>query len=348
MNSALKILIRPPWRTVCAAAILLVAGWTGWWLWTPGLDVRDGRHDRGRNGIWLGHGWLGADEWFVQNGKTNQLARFRDPGQIAQLATRLRQHHIADVFPHLCPVGPDGKLPPVDAAQVERFLDGFAGFRVMPWIGGPNGSNARLYSPAWRTAFVNEVRHLLSAHPRLAGVQINVEPLTSGDANFLALLDELRPVLPPGELVSIAAYPPPTRWHPYEDVHWQEDYFRQVARRSDQMAVMMYDAGQRIPKTYQRLMADWTREVLSWSEGKAVLLGVPAYNDADVGYHDPRVENLGNALLGIHRGLACQQVSSNYQGVVIYCEWEMTEDKWACWREHFQAGPPPGSDRRAE
>src|SRR5438034_2866009 len=40
---------------------LLLAVWFGYLLWSPGLDIRDGRHDRGRNGIWLGHGWLGGD-----------------------------------------------------------------------------------------------------------------------------------------------------------------------------------------------------------------------------------------------------------------------------------------------
>lgn len=337
LSEQCKILLRPPWRTVVAGCLFLGMLWTGWWLWTPGLDVRDGRHDRGRNGIWLGHGWLGDDGWFVRNGKTNEIAHFHDPRQIAHLADRLRQHHITDVFPHLCPVGPDGKLPSVDAIQVERFMDGFADFRVVPWIGGPNGSSVRLHKAVWRAAFAANVRSLLAAHPRLAGVQLNVEPLESGDTNFLALLDELRAVLPQGKLLSVAAYPPPTRWHPYDDVHWKEGYFREVARRSDQMAVMMYDAGQRIPKTYQRLMADWTREVLAWSEGKPVLLGVPTYDDADTGYHIPRVENLTNALQGIHRGLAGRPVPTNYQGVSIYCEWETTDEEWNYWHGHFQS-----------
>jgi hypothetical protein len=328
-------LMRPPWRTIVAGALLLAALWLGFWLWTPGLDVRDGCHDRGRNGLWLGHGWLGGDEWFIRNAKTNEIARFRDPRRIKELAARLRQHHITDVFPHLCPAEPDGMLPPVDAAQVERFLDAFEGLRVIPWIGGPNGSSARLHKPEWRAAFAANVRNLLAAHPRLAGVQINVEPLASGETNFLVLLEELRAVLLPGKLLSIAAYPPPTWWHPYPDVHWDETYFREVARRSDQLAVMMYDAGQRIPKTYQRLMADWTREVLAWSEGKPVLLGVPTYDDAGAGYHDPRVENLTNALLGIHRGLSRQTLPANYQGVAIYCEWETSEAEWAYWRECF-------------
>lgn len=330
-----QTLKRPPWRTVVPGGCLLLALGLGYLLWQPGTDIRDGRHDRGRNAIWLGHGWLGGDDWFTRNMKTEQMPRFRDSGRIAELATLLRDHHVTDVFPHLCPADMDGGLPTVHAAQVERFLDGFAGIRVIPWIGGPNGSSARIHKPEWRTAFATNVRKLLDAHPRLSGVQVNVEPLPSGDANFLLLLEELRAAMPMDKLLSVAAYPPPTRWHPHEDVHWDENYFREVARRSDQLAVMMYDAAQRIPKTYQRLMADWTEEVLAWSEGKPVLLGVPTYDDAGVGYHDPEVENLPNALLGIHSGLSRGPVPANYQGVAIYCEWETDGDEWRHFREHF-------------
>lgn len=326
---------RPPWRTIVSGVFLILALWLGYVLWSPGLDVRDGRHDRGRNAIWLAHGWLGGDTWFVQNGKTNQFSRYRDLARIHELAVRLRRDHITDVFPHLCPAEPAGKLPQVNPAQVERFLDEFAGFRVLPWIGGPNGSSARLHKPEWRAAFIVEVQRLIAAHPRLAGVQINIEPLTTGDTNFLKLLEELRASIPKEKIISVAAYPPPTWWHPYEDVHWDEGYFREVARRCDQLAVMMYDAGQRIPKAYRRLMADWTQEALAWSEGKPVLLGVPSYDDAGVGYHDSKVENLTNALLGIHRGLSRSALPTNYQGVAIYCEWETSEAEWSYFRDHF-------------
>ncbi|MDB6109344.1 MAG: hypothetical protein JWR69_1094 [Pedosphaera sp.] len=332
---SLKRLWRPPWRTVMVGAILLIGLPVGYGLWQPGMDIRDGHHDRSSNGIWVAHGWLGADEWFIKNGKTNEFSLYRDPARIRGLAAKLKRHHITDVFPHLCPVEPNGSLPATDSQQVERFLDEFSGCRVMPWIGGPSGSSVRANKPAWRTNFAGHVLELFRDHPRFAGVQLNVEPLTSGDTDFLLLLDELRAAMPPGKILSVAAYPPPTRWQPYPDVHWDESYFREVARRADQMAVMMYDAGQRNPKTYQRLMADWTTEVLAWSEGKAVLLGVPTYEDAGVNYHDPKVENLTNALLGIHSGLTHSALPSNYQGVAIYCDWETDEAEWTYFREHF-------------
>src|SRR6185436_17748262 len=143
--------------------------------------------------------------WFIKNNKTNEIVRFRHPARIKELADRLRAHHITDVFPHLCPCEPDGKLPPTNPEQVERFLKAFEGFRVIPWIGGPNGGNARINNSTWRAAFTTNVQTLLATHPGLAGVQINIEPLTSGDTNFLQLLDELRTVVPKDKLISVAA-----------------------------------------------------------------------------------------------------------------------------------------------
>jgi hypothetical protein len=66
-----------------------------------------------------------------------------------------------------------------------------------------------------------------------------------------------------------------------------------------------------------------------------VLLGIPTYEDADSGYHFPNVENVTNAVLGVHRGLARQPLPGNYQGIAIYCDWETSDAEWAYLREHF-------------
>ena len=74
-----------------------------------------------------------------------------------------------------------------------------------------------------------------------------------------------------------------------------------------------------------------------------VLLGVPTYDDAGVLYHDPRVENLRNALLGIHAGLSdYEALPANHQGVAIYCSWETDEAEWRYFQERF-LGHSPGT-----
>ena len=104
---------------------------------------------------------------------------------------------------------------------------------------------------------------------------------------------------------------------------------RQIAERVDQVVPMMYDTAIKQPKFYRQLMFHWTTQVLDWSGDTPVLLGIPAYEDANVKYHFPKVENLRNSLLGVHAGLSRSKIlPNNYAGIAIYCEWEMNPEKW--------------------
>ena len=335
----MKVLKAKVARTAVRVLILfcmvaMIAG-LGYLCWSPGKEVKDGRHDLRSNGIWLQHGWLGDDEWFERNNR--DPSKFRNAESIRRLAGKLKEHGIKDVFPHLCPCSPDGMIAEVDDVQTSLFLDSFEEFRVIPWVGGVLNLQCRLESEGWRERFVESIVELLERHPRLAGVQINIEPLPTGNENFLRLLSELRSGLPEGKIISVAAYPPPTVWHPVSAVHWDEEYFRKVAGHADQMVPMMYDTSIRLPKVYQNLMAAWTGEVLSWSGKAEVLLGIPAYDDAEVSYHDPRVENIPNALLGIHRFLSkSDTLPSNYSGIALYSEWEMEEEEWDEFKLSFE------------
>jgi hypothetical protein len=280
-SQLLSTLRRPPWRTVVPLLTLPALLLAGYALWSPGVEVTDGRHDRGHNGLWLQHGWLGDDSWFERNHKKDRIPQFRDSARIAELAQRLRE--------------------------------GMEGVRVMPWVGGVLNDHCFPKIPGWRAAFIQSIQELLQAHPRLSGIHLNIEPWPSGDPDLLTLLDELRAALPPGKVLSVAAYPPPTRWHPYAEVHWEQAYFREVARRSDQLAVMMYDTALRGRKLYTWLMSEWTREILDWSGSTPVLLGLPAY----------------------HARLNANGLAPNYQGVALYSDWELDESEWRHFREHF-------------
>lgn len=320
------------WPFLAAAAAPLVAC-VAYALWTPGLDRTDGAHDRRRNGVWMAHGWMGADAWFARNHR--DARRFREPAAIAAMVARLRAHHVTDLYPHLCPMEGDA-LPPHDAAQTERLLDATDGLRVMPWVGGVFERQVFPDEETYRRHMARGIRELLEAHPRLAGVHVNVEPWPSGHPGMLRLLEAIRAALPPGRVLSVAAYPPPTRWQNDLEVHWTPAYFRAVAQRSDQVAVMMYDTSLRLAKPYEALMARWTREVLREAAPTPVLLGLPAYDDADKAWHRPDVENLRVALRGVHRGLG-DRAPSNHQGVALYAEWEMDADEWRWLRGHFLA-----------
>ena len=318
------------------ATSVLLALFVAYQIWAPGLDVTDGHHDRGRNGIWMQHGWLSGDDWFIRNGKESEVSAFRNIDRLHEQASFLRQQHIADVFPHVSPVNSQGILPSVDHQQVERFLDAFHDFNVLPWTGGVIGKTVMPSDPNWRNNFIHSIIDFISRHPRIAGIHINIEPWPSGDRALLSLIADIRHALPKTKRLSLAAYPPPTKWHPFPEVHWSRSYYRKLSRYTDQFVVMMYDTGLPLQKIYGDLIKGWTKEVLNWSGGADVLLGVPVYDDAGVGYHRPSVESLENALRGIHAGLETYPVlPSNYQGVAIYSEWEMDSTEWKYWRQHF-------------
>ena len=100
---------------------------------------------------------------------------------------------------------------------------------------------------------------------------------------------------------------------------------------------VLVEISQITEKFYIQLMTRWTRELQTTLEGSdcTLLLGVPAYEDVDSGYHHPRVENLASALAGIQAA----KPGGNYIGCAIYCEWEMTPEKWQIWRSNFLKQP---------
>ena len=317
-------------RIVFLLTVILGGAALCYLLWDPGSDTP--LPDYSGNAIWIGHGWLGDDAWFER--KQADRTDFRSESKIAALFRRLADNKISIVYPHLCPARADGSIAHCDHEQTERFLDlaGQSGIRVIPWVGGVFGESACPADGEWRKRFVDSISELLNAHPRLAGVQVNIEPMPDGNTDFLTLLDELRAAIP-GKTLSVAAYPPPTAWHRFPDVHWSPGYLRSVAGRCDQVAVMMYDTAIPLEKCYIGLMTRWTAQLTESlrSTGCDLLLGIPAYEDAGVGYHHPRVENIISAL----RGISAAAPGEDIRGIAVYCEWEMNETKWREWRGFF-------------
>ena len=332
-NDLLKKLGKSVLRISAALLIILGIPALCYWIWQPGNDDFKFTYPHYNNAIWLGHGWLGDDSWFARNKRNKE--NFRSTEKISALFKKLSENKISTVYPHLCPAQRNGNIPPYDSAQMELFLDLADQYKikVIPWVGGVLDDSARIANKSWCKNFANSIDDMLKKHPRLSGVQVNIEPLPSGNTDFLALLDDLRQVTK-GKTLSVAAYPPPTRWHQYPNVHWEHDYLNRVANRCDQMAVMMYDTAIPLEKFYIKLMIDWTKTIVdaTYSTNCEVLLGIPAYDDAGVGYHHPQVENISAAL----RGIAAQDLKKKARGIAIYCEWEMNDAKWQTWQKFMR------------
>ena len=310
-------------RVFFLLVIIFILSFLLYILWSPGILVKDGSLDKQSNGIWLQHGWIGHDSWFQKYSKDK--SKFRNSASIKKLHSNLKDLNIKFVYPHLCPSDVKGQIALVDDKQAELFLDTFNDFEVIPWIGGVLDENCIINSEKWVNKFCLSIEALISKHPRFSGVQINIEPLPSGNQQFLILLEQIREALPSDKILSVSAYPPPTLFHQYKSVHWEEEYFREVSKRVDQVVPMMYDTSLKFDKLYINLMSQWTIEIIDWSEGKDVLLGIPAYED-DADYHTPEVENVLNAIKGISQGLLqLEVIPENYKGICIYSEWTLDE-----------------------
>jgi len=327
-------LLRPPWRTIVPGVLFLVLVPVSYLLWSPGVEILDGRHDKKANGTWLQHGWLGDDAWFQRNQR--DIKAFRDETKIQDLGNLLRKYHIQYIYPHLCPSKSDGTIANIDEEQTRRFLRIMNDFKVLPWIGGVYGESVRLNSPEWRSQFISSSVEMLQKYPEFAGVHLNIEPLPSGNMDYISLLQEMKKSMPAGKILSIAAYPPPCWLHDFPEVHWDEAYYKDICLYADQVVPMMYDTAIQWEKVYQHVISQWTQEVLKWTNGKEVLLGIPGYEDAGVDYHNPHVENIKNSVFGIHAGLLkFKSLPTSYCGVAIYSEWEMSERKWNMFEKMF-------------
>ena len=96
-------------------------------------------------------------------------------------------------------------------------------------------------------------------------------------------------------------------------------------------------------------MRVWTHELLDAMEGtkRGVLPGFPPARIPTAAI----MENLENAFAGIPAGLDGRE-SANDIGCAVYCEREMTPEKWNVWQSRFLGrgtttpATPPGAVRQ--
>lgn len=61
------------WRTILRFGIIAIISVAIYFLWSPGKYEHSGRNDLRSNGIWIQHGWLGDDQWFIRNSKDKMI-----------------------------------------------------------------------------------------------------------------------------------------------------------------------------------------------------------------------------------------------------------------------------------
>ncbi len=260
----------------------------------------------------------------------------------AALAELTRTRGVDTIFPSLGPMDADGWPGWRDEGSVRRYDPQVAGafftemkaqrpdLQILPWTGGVIDRDVRLEDPVQRAAFASHIAEIVALGAD--GVQLNVETIPEERRAFLDLLRETRAAIGPEATLSVAAYPPRTSLHPFEDVHWSLEFLAEVCGISNDLSVMGYDTSLRSRALYRGLVEDWTRELAAAlkppAEGGCTWrMGVPAYSD-DEPWHDPAVETVDESIRGIQAGLG-PEAPPNFRGLALYASWTTSEDEWA-------------------
>ncbi|WP_275558313.1 hypothetical protein [Streptomyces sp. 5-6(2022)] len=177
-----------PKRAAAGAVVLLVV---------PGLtagvslrlqyagDPAPGTRTRERDAVWLGHAWVDG-----RNGEA----------QLAELVQRMRGTGVRDLYVHAGPLEHDGSLRasryPKARWLVRAVRRELPGVRVQAWLGDVLSTEGKtgmdLGERATRERVVRSARQVLDAG--FAGVHFDLEPLHSGDRDYLSLLDDVHAV----------------------------------------------------------------------------------------------------------------------------------------------------------
>jgi len=299
-------------------------------IFRPATDFPGAHFNRGANAVWLGVEWV------------------KEPyrkSEIAALAHNLRQRQIRFVYVFVSYLKPNGEFNKT-YSQASEFVQGFKAaqpnLNVQAWIGLPL-KQPGIPRDGWVDLGDVMTRQKIAAFCadiiRLAGfdgVHLDPEPVPNGDANILALLDEIRHAIGPNSTLSIATpriqpiFPdiplPFVEW-----VTWSPSYYRKVAERVEQIAVMVYDSGLPLSALYRQ----WGHfQVIGTSRAVDgidvdLLFGIPT-SEEKTWTHLPSAENMTSGLQGVIDGLNDAEARpSIVAGVAIYPYWETDATEWA-------------------
>ncbi|WP_108988338.1 glycoside hydrolase family 18 protein [Streptomyces coelicoflavus] len=296
-------------------------------------DPAAGTHTRNRDAMWLGHAWVDG--------------RKKD-ADLKALARELKSTGIRDLYVHTGPMEHDGTLPKSLYPRARWLVDGvhreMPGIRVQAFLGdvlateSPDGM--RLERAGTRAAVVDSARQVLDVG--YDGVHLDLEPLHSGDRNYLSLLDDIRAVTRARDAqLSVAAHQidPLPGFHSFwgtvagHPKWWSQEFFGQVARRVDQIAVMSYDTMQPLESLYGGYVAQQTSLALEVTPPTThLLMGLPFYHENRFG-HWNHAETVAAAVRGVRLGLSRTDADRERFGVAAYIDFAATEQDWASYRD---------------
>ncbi|MER5620612.1 hypothetical protein ABT061_06145 [Streptosporangium sp. NPDC002544] len=277
----------------------------------------------GHDALWLGHAW-------VDGRKTHDDVR--------TLAARLRKTGIKDVYLHSGPFDHDGTLPieryPRAVDLLKWWREELPKVRISAWLGQKVDGTLDLDDAASRQRVLDGARAIMALG--FDGVHYNFEPIGDGDTEFLDLLTRTRAIVGDGLLSTstpqIEPFPltrPAVRAVLGHDKYWSPDYFSQVAKLTDQVAIMTYDSYLPFPSVYGGYVVRQSTLALGLvPEEKTVLIGAPAYHDHGVSWAD-EAESVEKAARGARLALTSYGKPRERFGLAIYVDFAATKEDWA-------------------
>ncbi|MFE3449160.1 hypothetical protein ACFXJ8_09515 [Nonomuraea sp. NPDC059194] len=284
----------------------------------------------GNDALWLGHAWV--------DGRRTE----RD---VKAMAVRLRATGIRDVYVHSGPFEWDGTLDPAKHPNAGNFLKWWRkhlpDVRVSAWLGQSVKNGLDLDDPAARARVLAGAKHIVDLG--FDGIHYNFEPIGDGDTNFLDLLDRTRPLtkllsvatpqLEPYPLMRLAARA--TLGH---DKYWSHGFYQEVARRTDQVAIMTYDSFMPERSLYGGHVARQAALALDLTPATtSILVGAPAYHDHGVPFSDD-VESVALAGEGARLALSSYGRRERF-GLALYVDFAATAEDWKEYADHWNTGP---------
>ncbi|MCP4541432.1 MAG: hypothetical protein GY832_30245, partial [Chloroflexi bacterium] len=295
----------------------------------PATNFSGAHFNRGANALWLGVEWVNEPH---------------DESEIIALADDLQRRQIRDVYVFVSYLRADGEFNPTfaHAAEFIRVLKtAQPDSSVQAWIGLPLAQSG-LFSSGYVDLGDPATRQKVAAfcadivrEAGFDGVHLDPEPVPTGDTDVLTLLEQVRSAIGVTRTLSMATRRilpilSDSRLPLMGQMAWRASYYREIAQRVDQIAVMTYDSAMPLSSLYRQWVRFQVIEISRAVDGTGVelLIGLPTY-DEKTSTHWPSAEHIASGLQGVIHGLNDAKAKpSTVTGVALYAHWDTDSTEW--------------------
>ncbi len=306
--------------------------------------------NKGNNGVWIGPKWIREDEESV-----NRLLRHLVEIDITRLYLNLGEIKPLEVFKNSNQEDSyqfevyfndfnitgektifsknDYKMLRNFAANIKNFnINNNSDFKIIGVINGnekyellnnydKNKTDSLIKIVKTTINFFNSSKLQISNENIFNGFQLDIEPVSGGNTEFLKLLSEIKNTLARNQLLSIVI----SQIGPENDLYiCSDDYIKEsvalVLRPGDEIALMAYDLGLNL-NDYKNLIATQAYTLIKSISPKKIdsSIYIPLYpeNDKNIN-HSSNIENIENDLKGLLLIPELDEVTDNFSRLIIY------------------------------